>query len=286
LVGASFSDISVVSFDPGTYIDGAFNINADPLFVNAASGNYHLSSASACIDAGTDAGAPLADFEGDIRPVDGDGDAVATTDIGADEYEVAPVLSVYRTGSGTGTVTGSSAGLDCGINCARTYSFGSKVTKVTLKAKPDEGSTFKGWSGDCTGTKKCTVSMDSNRSVVAEFAWPDLTGSFLSAVSSARKTDYQITAQLTATPGEAKAVKVTVNVYLSDDAVLDPADLLLTPEPLSIGTLKADKTKQKKLKVTSLTNPSGKFLIAVIDPDNTIMETDESNNTVPAILIP
>ena len=283
-VSASFSDISVVFFDPGTYTAGPSNINADPLFVNAASGNYHLSSTSVCIDGGTDAGAPPADYEGEIRPVDGDGDTVARTDIGADEYEVAPLLSVFRTGSGSGTVTDSVAGLDCGSNCARTYSFGTKVTKVSLKATPDVGSTFKGWSGDCSGTKKCSLSMDSNKSVVAEFAWPDLTGSFVSAVSSFKKTSYQIALQLAVTPGDANAVNVTANVYLSADAFLDPGDLLLTPVPLSIGTLKADKVKQQKLKITSLVNPSGQYLITVIDPDNTVVETDESNNIVAGLI--
>jgi predicted outer membrane repeat protein/parallel beta-helix repeat protein len=57
---------------------GASIINADPLFVNSDSSDYHLSSDSPCVDSGTDAGVYI-DYEGDTRPV-GYG-----FDMGADE---------------------------------------------------------------------------------------------------------------------------------------------------------------------------------------------------------
>ncbi len=53
------------------------------LFVDRATGNYHLATASVAIDRGTSIGAPLADYEGDARP-SGSG-----YDIGADEFVVA-----------------------------------------------------------------------------------------------------------------------------------------------------------------------------------------------------
>jgi len=58
---------------------GTGNIDEDPLFLDPANGDYHLTDASPCMDAGTDDGAPMDDFEGDQRPV-GDG-----WDMGADE---------------------------------------------------------------------------------------------------------------------------------------------------------------------------------------------------------
>jgi hypothetical protein len=88
-VNSSYNDIGSVVNNPtypGTYNDLGGNINVDPLFVNASSGDYHLTSCSPCVDKGTSEGVPLIDFEGEIRPFDGDGDAVPKTDMGADEY--------------------------------------------------------------------------------------------------------------------------------------------------------------------------------------------------------
>ena len=67
---------------------GTDNIDSDPLFVNPATGDFHLQSDSPCIDVGNNsaAGIPTFDFEGDPRIVDGDNDLTATVDMGADEY--------------------------------------------------------------------------------------------------------------------------------------------------------------------------------------------------------
>lgn len=58
-------------FGPGS-IYGSGNIEADPEFVNASSGDFHLESSSPAIDAGTSTGAPASDFDGTARP-QGDG---------------------------------------------------------------------------------------------------------------------------------------------------------------------------------------------------------------------
>jgi parallel beta-helix repeat protein len=65
------------------------NISADPLFVNGDAGDFHLKTGSPAIDAGTDGGTPVADFDGVTRPLDGNGDGTAVIDIGAFE---APTL--------------------------------------------------------------------------------------------------------------------------------------------------------------------------------------------------
>lgn len=68
--------------------------------------------------------------------------------------------------SGTGTVTSAPAGINCGIDCTESFASG---TIATLTAAPGTGYTFSGWSGDCSGTGTCTVTMSAARNVIATF---------------------------------------------------------------------------------------------------------------------
>lgn len=75
----------------GNYVAGCApgqgDISTDPMFVDAISNNYRLQSVSPCIDSGINTGAPNIDFDGNLRPIDGDGDGNAIVDIGAFEYK-------------------------------------------------------------------------------------------------------------------------------------------------------------------------------------------------------
>jgi len=73
-------------------------------------------------------------------------------------------LSVIKSGTGSGTVSSNPAGINCGSTCS-----GSFGGSVTLTATPATGSTFAGWSGACTGTGTCTVTMDGAKNVTAVF---------------------------------------------------------------------------------------------------------------------
>ena len=75
-------------------------------------------------------------------------------------------LKVSPAGTGSGTVTSSPPGIDCGVDCSEAYAAG---IEVTLTATPASGSTFGGWSGDCTGTGPCKVTMSQARGVTATF---------------------------------------------------------------------------------------------------------------------
>jgi hypothetical protein len=71
--------------------------------------------------------------------------------------------------SGGGKVTSLQPGISCGAGataCAADYLSGSSVT---LSVTPSAGWTFSGWSGSCTGTSACVVTMTSARAVTATF---------------------------------------------------------------------------------------------------------------------
>ena len=76
-------------------------------------------------------------------------------------------VSISKTGSGGGTVTSSGDPqlINCGTMCEAAFASGSSIT---LTAVSDVGSIFKGWSA-CAGTETCTITLDSDREVIATF---------------------------------------------------------------------------------------------------------------------
>jgi len=82
-------------------------------------------------------------------------------------YTIRFTLTVSKVDLGSGTVTSSPAGINCGGTCSASYVSG---TTVTLTATPAFLSGFGGWSGcDSVSGTTCTVSMNSARSVTADF---------------------------------------------------------------------------------------------------------------------
>jgi hypothetical protein len=69
-------------------------------------------------------------------------------------------LTIVKAGTGSGTVT-----CDGGA-CASTYEEGTEVSLVPIE---DPGSEFVKWSGDCTGTGACELTMDEDKEVTATF---------------------------------------------------------------------------------------------------------------------
>jgi hypothetical protein len=75
-------------------------------------------------------------------------------------------LGVTRSGTGSGTVSSAPAGITCGADCSEEYEEG---TVVALTQTPAVGSVFRGWSGACTGTGACQVTVSAAKSVVAQY---------------------------------------------------------------------------------------------------------------------
>lgn len=80
-------------------------------------------------------------------------------------------LTVSKTGTGTGTLTSNPTGINCGSTCSKVFNYGT-VVSIT----PTDGTgIFRGWSGACSGTGSCSVTMNLARSVTARFDRPVLT---------------------------------------------------------------------------------------------------------------
>lgn len=76
-------------------------------------------------------------------------------------------LTVNVTGGGTGTVTSVPTGISCSSgSCLSRYVTNNSVV---LTSYPDAGSKFIGWSGDCSGTGTCQLSMSVAKNVTASF---------------------------------------------------------------------------------------------------------------------
>lgn len=81
--------------------------------------------------------------------------------------EIATSLLVTKAGSGSGTVTSAPAGIDCGATCTAAF---QEESTVSLTPAAAAGSSFAGWSGACSGTGACTVTIgEAQTSVGAEF---------------------------------------------------------------------------------------------------------------------
>ena len=81
---------------------------------------------------------------------------------------VAPTvqLTVQSAGTGTGTVISSPSGISCPTTCSASFASG---TRVTLTDAVNANSTFGGWTGACTGTGACVVTLTANTTVGATF---------------------------------------------------------------------------------------------------------------------
>jgi hypothetical protein len=82
-------------------------------------------------------------------------------------------LTVTTTGDGRGAVKSSDGLINCGEECSHAYLHG---TAVKLTAEQVRGFAFEGWSGpgasECGADVSCTVTIDEDTSVSAEFVNP------------------------------------------------------------------------------------------------------------------
>ena len=75
-------------------------------------------------------------------------------------------VSVAMAGTGSGTVTSSPAGINCPTTCSASF---PQNSQITLTETPGANNTFAGWSGACTGTAACSLTVTSGTNVTATF---------------------------------------------------------------------------------------------------------------------
>ena len=135
----------------------------------------------------------------------------------------------------------------------------------------------------------------------APVAQPDLTGSFVSLAQTSTaaggkvifyggkfgNSNAQVANSIIGTfnvrnEGDANAASTTVRFFLSNDATLDAGDTLLTQ--VASGNVQSGGGGVKSIPLNAqLPNGSsavGKFVIAVVDAENIVVENNETNNTV------
>jgi hypothetical protein len=83
-------------------------------------------------------------------------------------------ISVVKDGTGVGTVISRDGKINCGSFCAAVY---PARTSVILQPAPGAESVFTWWTGACTGTDNCTltVSSDATASAIFDKQWLGIT---------------------------------------------------------------------------------------------------------------
>ena len=117
--------------------------------------------------------------------------------------------------------------------------------------------------------------------------FPDLTGQWTSLTESCRTAAGKVRCKLQGAlniqnQGDQKAPAFTLRLYLSQDGVLDKDDVFL--KKLNVGSLKVGASKVIKWTHNLPVNDqaTGKHVIAVIDEDMLIAESNENNNEIPS----
>lgn len=114
--------------------------------------------------------------------MDDDKSVTATfTEINAPNH----VLSV--TVNGNGTVTSSPVGINCGSDCSESL---SENTQVSLFATADPGYKLESWSGACSGTSGCSVTMSQAQTVTATFVVSNPSGNLAIADMGVHEVDH------------------------------------------------------------------------------------------------
>ena len=199
-------------------------------------------------------------------------------------------MTIYL--SNTAVLDGSSSNDPDGEPQALTYSWsfvsvpkGSRLKNTSIIGRDTASASF---VPDVTGTYVLELMVSDGEdsaydnvaiTVIPVPQVPDLssTWSNVSNTGPSKKTGYKVSGSLTiSNTGNGTANGVVVNVYISNDTNPDSGDVLI--KTLKYSSIRAGTSKSSTISYTTSTNPGSKYLISVIDPDNTVPESNEENN--------
>jgi hypothetical protein len=166
-----------------------------------------------------------------------------------------------------------------------TISSGGSCTVSVTFTPTSEGSKSASWQiiSNDSDSSPLNVSLSGTGSQAADL--PDLTGQWLTMTQTCKTkssgTKCKIKGQLSIQNiGTQDATTSFVRYYLSTDSTYNAGDTFL--KQVATGKVKVGRSKTKTLSYSFPTgqSASGQYVIAVIDADNTIVESNDNNNNI------
>lgn len=169
----------------------------------------------------------------------------------------------------------------------RTYLSGNGPTSGSFSDAPTSTGTYWYWYGIRAVDNEGNWSVEPNPpgTIKVTVTAPDLTGTWTSLTQTCKNTMKGIKCKIKGrlniqNIGNWDALSSFVRFYLSDDNTYDGGDTFL--KQVATGKIKKGKSKNRTLSYSFPlgVTVSGKYIIAVIDADNTVVEANETNNNI------
>jgi hypothetical protein len=149
------------------------------------------------------------------------------------EFDLVPeTVSVTLSGEGTGRVDSTPAGISCPGTCSSQFLYGKALA---LKAMPDAGAAFKGWTGACAGQgATCTIHPKATTSTNAVFglAPPPTPTPRATPRATPRPSGLGSTARASAVPSAASQAPATIAPQSTAEVSAIPASTAASTDAL------------------------------------------------------